>query len=667
MTQDPRLPDAFLLHAAFVRRLAGALVRDAGQADDVTQDTWLAALGGAGRTVHSPRGWLARVVRNAASKVHRSETRRVARERRAARQEALPSAADEVARLETLRHLHAAIHRLPVAQQATLLLRYEERCSVREIAARLGVPLDTVKSRLRLALDRLRNDLEPRPGNERRVAWPALLLRPASSAKAAESGFAALASSTTTGATLVAGTAKQGIVVGAILLFVGGIYLAWAPNGNPPGAETLQTQLPTSTSPTPAGQTHAAPTLLGESSAIADAIADRHARDPATPPPIESAALPRATEILTPPDVLEALLLDGDEPVTRGTALLWEGGNFTTAGQIPVGHDSKASEPLSREGLLRFAGLADGPWYIGFELGDGVPRLYYAQQVTGVAANKRLQLVLGRSGVRGTVWGPDGAPLEGALVRAGSPANDGAQWIAQVRTRDDGSYSIDRLTAGMSWVTFCLNGDLDDSESNHHRVVHLEADRYTTVDFGTATGLARFVGVLRCADGTPVTGGGRVILGRPDIDGFLIVEYDEQGRYDQQMPEAVYQASIWPPGSSGLDARLIENPIGVRAPEAQIDLVLPGTRVVGRVADAADAGMRGWVAMHGPPPAGRPGKEQRRHVQLRDDGSFAAFGLEPGRYTIQAAVEHPVPRSMKIETIELVQGQVEARVELVPR
>ena len=57
-------PEALLAHAGWLRQLAASLVLDPGAADDVVQDTWLAAL------LHPPAAdrplepWLARVARN---------------------------------------------------------------------------------------------------------------------------------------------------------------------------------------------------------------------------------------------------------------------------------------------------------------------------------------------------------------------------------------------------------------------------------------------------------------------------------------------------------------------------------------------------------------------------------------------------------------------------
>lgn len=55
--------------------------------------------------------------------------------------------------------VHAAFEALPVEQRAAVQLAYFEGLTQSEIAVRLGIPLGTVKTRLRLAFDRLRTAL----------------------------------------------------------------------------------------------------------------------------------------------------------------------------------------------------------------------------------------------------------------------------------------------------------------------------------------------------------------------------------------------------------------------------------------------------------------------------------------------------------------------------
>ena len=55
--------------------------------------------------------------------------------------------------------IDAALAKLPPAYRAVLALRYNEHLKFREIAATLGEPIDTVKSKHRRGLALLRNVL----------------------------------------------------------------------------------------------------------------------------------------------------------------------------------------------------------------------------------------------------------------------------------------------------------------------------------------------------------------------------------------------------------------------------------------------------------------------------------------------------------------------------
>ena len=74
-------------------------------------------------------------------------------------------AIDRVLARERTSRLSQAMEMLPVIQREVLTLRFEEEMKLEEIAEILGTPLSTVKTRLRRALDRLRENLESKfPG-----------------------------------------------------------------------------------------------------------------------------------------------------------------------------------------------------------------------------------------------------------------------------------------------------------------------------------------------------------------------------------------------------------------------------------------------------------------------------------------------------------------------
>jgi RNA polymerase sigma-70 factor (ECF subfamily) len=175
MERSTRL-DELLSHAGWMRALARSLVRDPADAEDIVQDTWLEALRRPPRDPAAAEGWLARVLRNFALRGHRTEGRRRAREVRAARREPEEDATHALLeKLEMHRLLAAEVAALGEPYRTTVLLRFFEERSVAEIARIQGVPLDTVKTRLRRGLLELRERLDRRHGGGGR-AWRLALL-----------------------------------------------------------------------------------------------------------------------------------------------------------------------------------------------------------------------------------------------------------------------------------------------------------------------------------------------------------------------------------------------------------------------------------------------------------------------------------------------------------
>ncbi len=205
----------------WLSRLARRLVSDPGEADDVAQDTWIAALRSRPERGTPLRPWLATVARNLARMRRRSEGARDVRER--ARNPAAEIATpDELAsRLEAQRALVEALTRLREPYRSTVLLTYYERRTSDEIARRDGVSASTVRWRLRVAIDELRRELEQRqPGG--REAWVlvvAPLARP--SPESSSTGSTALAWQ---GALLMSNLVKIGAVAAAGLIAAGLIH-----------------------------------------------------------------------------------------------------------------------------------------------------------------------------------------------------------------------------------------------------------------------------------------------------------------------------------------------------------------------------------------------------------------------------------------------------------
>jgi RNA polymerase sigma factor (sigma-70 family) len=159
-------PEELLAHAAWLRRLAASLVQPA-DADDLVQQTWLAALRRPPRAEGSVRPWLATVLRNFARMGARS------RPTPPAESEAAPTPDVLFDRLETQRLLARLVSELDEPFRSTVLLRFYEGMSSAEIARAQGLPAGTVRWRLKTALDRLREALDTKA---ERKTWQLALL-----------------------------------------------------------------------------------------------------------------------------------------------------------------------------------------------------------------------------------------------------------------------------------------------------------------------------------------------------------------------------------------------------------------------------------------------------------------------------------------------------------
>lgn len=168
---DARTAELFR-HRSWMQRLAQGLLADPAAADDVVQETWLAALRRPPRAAESVRAWLGRVARNAALQLGRSEGARRLREAGSARRETLPSAAAVSERASCHRELVDAVLALEEPYRSAILYRYFEELPAAEVARRLGVPSSTVRNRVKRALERLRADLRRKHGE----GWSALCL-----------------------------------------------------------------------------------------------------------------------------------------------------------------------------------------------------------------------------------------------------------------------------------------------------------------------------------------------------------------------------------------------------------------------------------------------------------------------------------------------------------
>lgn len=206
--------EALLAESVWLRRLATSLVRDPAAAEDLVQETWLAALKNPPAADRPLRPWLRTVLENFVRMRARAEQSRTSRERREARDEATQGEIELVDRVEEQRFLAREVLKLEEPFRSTLVLRYYEGLSSIQIAERVGSNDNTVRWRLKRGLELLRERLDRRHGGDR-AAWLALLapLTPAEFAPTtAGAGGKALGGGATS-AWLAAGAAVLALVV----------------------------------------------------------------------------------------------------------------------------------------------------------------------------------------------------------------------------------------------------------------------------------------------------------------------------------------------------------------------------------------------------------------------------------------------------------------------
>jgi RNA polymerase sigma-70 factor, ECF subfamily len=141
--------------------LAVRVVGDPQRAEDVVQDAFL-SVWRRSQTYAAARGsvktWLATIVRNRAIDLVRArrESTSIDEEILGQIRDAAPSVIEQVATSIDRETVRDAISELPEDQRSAIAMAYFGGLSHSEIAQRTGLPLGTVKGRIRLGMERLR-------------------------------------------------------------------------------------------------------------------------------------------------------------------------------------------------------------------------------------------------------------------------------------------------------------------------------------------------------------------------------------------------------------------------------------------------------------------------------------------------------------------------------
>jgi len=166
--KDPEAFEVFYdRHGGVAYSLAYRIVGEKAAAEDVTQEAFISIWKSGARFDRargSVRSWMLSIVRNRAIDALRSRAGKAPKlsfdddailEQRAA--EELTD--DEAMRRETATELRGALGELPGEQSKVIELAYFGGFSQSEISRMLGVPLGTVKGRMRLGLEKIRGEL----------------------------------------------------------------------------------------------------------------------------------------------------------------------------------------------------------------------------------------------------------------------------------------------------------------------------------------------------------------------------------------------------------------------------------------------------------------------------------------------------------------------------
>ena len=158
--------DLYDRYSARAFRVARSVCRDHGAAEDAVQDAFVSIFRSR-MSYRSERGsvaaWVLMVVLSRAIDVSRVQARHSTRRASDDALAVLPAPGDVVeaadARIDAI-GVRRALAALPDAQRVAVTLAYYGELTHTEIGERLGVPVGTVKGRIRLGLNKLRLDFE---------------------------------------------------------------------------------------------------------------------------------------------------------------------------------------------------------------------------------------------------------------------------------------------------------------------------------------------------------------------------------------------------------------------------------------------------------------------------------------------------------------------------
>lgn len=474
-------------HYDWVLGLARGLVGD-GAADDVAQQTMLAALRKPPEARDSVRPWLSRVAANFGAKWRRSEQRRHRHETAAAPVERpVPSPAEIVESSETLQTLMAELAQLDQPLRDVVTLRYIQGLDSSAIAKRLEIPAGTARWRLARGLEVLRARLDARHDGDRQQ-WRGALT--------AVLGFGAQAAAPAT-------AAQSGLLVAAAALLLTGVWavahaLGWL------GAEDT-TGVPVTSAG--AVDTHDADATGAGTAADADSLAAGSDAGASDRTPVTGQSPPPApTYSLSAHDAgVMVHITDVDGAPLRGN-IEWTGGPNAFGIANGDGVAWFAFDPPAHGARTRFrieargyaTRLVDGFVRNGAWLDLGTVQLPRSRRIQGRVVDAH-----GAPSAAVTVFvAPAGAAEPSAAERQHGPPLWRDYELRTARTASDGTFFIEGVPA-VPVRAWCFDAQ---SEFGFSEVLGPDSDREPVALRKAPLALAnRILGEVVDAQGRPVT------------------------------------------------------------------------------------------------------------------------------------------------------------------
>lgn len=641
-TPEPPELHELLAHQDWLRALARRLVSDAHAADDLAQDALVVALERPPRHGGNLRAWLARVLRNLQREGWRRQAARPASTAQLDPTELDPTdAAEVVTRAELAQLIGATVLALAEPYRSTVLLRHFDGLTPRAIAARQGVPVATVTSRLTRAHALLRARLDQHHGGDGRT-WTLALL-PLLAARRS-----ALASTATV---LVMGTPLK-LLAAAALVVCGALLFPFerdAPAPSSTAADGTHAEGAPASAPHPTASS-APPSSERES------VAPQPAPTPATP-------TPQLAGVVRTPD---------GAPAAGATVMLGALRNLSFLANGTAPGEELPHATTDDDGRFAFDTLPPGRVDVTAGRADTAPSPTASFQVDAEAGPlPDLELTL-RVGARidGEVLRPDGRPARGWSVRFMQVADDngpsGLTLLWTTTTDADGRFQGERLRPG-EWGLVALPSDEDlaelggrDYEWMLQATVPLaDGDEERVVLGAPSEAAVEVSGQVRTKDG-PV---GKALLQwmaecEDPMASQVVGHADEDGRFAVVLPEP---GRWWVRAlGGGLDEDFF-----VDVPEVEqhtLDLVVPSGELRGFVYDSTGAPLADVAVSHiitGGAFVGHPLSLSVDRVRTGADGAFRLRSLGPGRYQVGAGhLELGVgtPRIVDVGPDEIVEG-----------